>query len=82
MKTKCFYCHFEEKEKPASEFTMVHIVSNSQIRKGDNWFEGKDRYIPRAVCDKCLKAGRTLAVKFNKDGLTKPKYTEFSNFRG
>jgi hypothetical protein len=81
MKTKCFYCHFEERKSRQRVYNGPY-VSNSQIRKGDNWFEGKDRYIPRAVCDKCLKAGRTLAVKFNKDGLTKPKYTEFSNFRG
>jgi hypothetical protein len=82
----CFYCHFEEKKRPARDFSMVYIQSNSKV--GGKVTKGKfgdpnfQRYIPRALCNECLRAGRSLATKFDRFGNIKVKYTEFSKFRG
>jgi len=53
-----------------------------KYKRMKNYIHKPDRFIPRALCNECIKAGRTLENKYDKSGNIKPEYTEFSNFRG
>jgi hypothetical protein len=83
MGSKCFYCHFEERKRPASDFDMIEVYSPLKYRGGKHIYKDFDKKaVPRAICNECLKKGRSLARKYDFAGYTKPEYTEFGKFRG
>ena len=76
---KRYYCHYEEKFRPAEDFTLVILRSDQEAVKSD---KTDTKPIPRALCDECIAKGRSLGGKYGDAGKTKKGYLEYGEFRG